>query len=344
MPAVVSFCRCKACLQRDFLRDCKAVPAPKDKAPAGQRRRVKKGPETSAEPAEAPETRPCPSEEPSSTRVHPESCRLLTSLKYQCTSKKASAAHRERAEEILQQYAQSTKQEKWNIMERLLEHGVKDLSSWSHSATEEVKNSEVESSNATEGMMTMHQILALNRLQARDLTEDEQRTTLQDLLDESSELYGHEQRGAAHRYFYKVAEGKDTSEVNSTDKSWTSYAEVKQKGLSRLLDQPGEALPAQEGPKNHESWDQSTGAANRLKKMKMSLSKLEDGLAQAEESLRRSEHRDKDGHVQKLKEQGNPARLSLGNPCALGGRQRPLQARGRLRRRRSRAASHAGKA
>ena len=68
---------------------------PKDKAPAGQRRRVKKGPETSAEPAEAPDTRPCPSQEPSSTRVHPESCRLLTSLKYQCASKKASAAHRE---------------------------------------------------------------------------------------------------------------------------------------------------------------------------------------------------------------------------------------------------------
>ena len=178
---------------------------------------------------------------------------------------------------------------------------------WSHSATEEVKNSEVESANATEGMMTMHQILALNGLQARDLTEDEQRTTLQDLLDESSELYGHEPNAVLHksnrllnRYFYKVAKGKDTSEVNSTDKSWTSYAEVKQKGLGRLLDEPGEALPAQEGPKKHESWDQWTGAANRLKKMKMSLSKLEDGLAQAEESLRRSEHRDKDGHVQKL--------------------------------------------
>ena len=143
--------------------------------------------------------------------MHPESCRLLTSLKYQCSSKKASAAHRQRAEEILQQYAQSSKQEKWNIMERLLEHGVKDLSSWSHSATEEVNNSEVESSNATEAMMTMHQILALNGLQARDLTEDEQRTTLQDLLDESSELYGHEPNAVLHksnrllnRYFYKA--------------------------------------------------------------------------------------------------------------------------------------------
>ena len=326
--------------------------APKDKAPAGQRRRVKKGPETSAEPAEAPETRPCPSQEPSSTRAHPESCRLLTSLKYQCTSKKASAAHRERAEEILRQYAQSTKQEKWNIMERLLEHGLKDLSSWSHSATEEVKNSEVESANATEGMMTMHQILALNGLQARDLTEDEQRTTLQDLLDESSELYGHEPNAVLrksnrllNRYFYKVAKGKDTSEVNSTDKSWTSYAEVKQKGLSRLLDEPGEALPAQEGPKNHESWDQWTGAANRLKKMKMSLSKLEDGLAQAEESLRRSEHRDKDCHVQKLKEQGATLRDSLSEIRAhLAAGNGRYQARGRLRRRRSRAASHAGKA
>ena len=331
--------------------------APKDKAPAGQRRRVKKGPESSAEAAEpeATEMRPCPSEEPRSTRVHPDTSRLLTSLKYQCTSKKASAAHRERAEEILQRYAQSTsKQEKWNIMARLLEHGLKDLSSWSHSATEEVKNSEVESANATEGMMTMHQILALNGLQARDLTEDEQRTTLQDLLDESSELYGHEPNAVLHksnrllnRYFYKVAKGKDTSEVNSTDKSWTSYAEVKQKGLGRLLDEPGEALPAQEGPKKHESW--VLGPVDR------SGQPTQENENESEQARRRVGAGGREPSTIGAPRQGRPrpeaegagcdaARRSVGNPHALGGRQRPLQARGGLRRRRSRAAGHAAEA
>ena len=59
----------------------------------------------------------------SSRTAHPEACCLLTSLQYQVNSKKGSAAHKHKAEEILHLH-QTNKKQKWHIMQKLLDQGV----------------------------------------------------------------------------------------------------------------------------------------------------------------------------------------------------------------------------
>ena len=246
------------------------------------------------EPPETPteESQAMPAPSSSSGKRSSETSRLLTSLKYQVQKKKASAAHRQAAQEILDKYATAgNAAEKWALLEEVSQHGVEQLSTWHHFRNERQAKKEIDSTETLEGMFTMGQILQAAGIVARDLTEEEQVQTLEDLLKESEDLYGHARNTVAHpanprltRHYYRWAKGRQRRSEVEDSKEWESKGEVTQ--LKELLppDAPSEALPTQSA--GYKAW---TSLGTRLKKQKQKLTSVEDQLATCVANLRDSQ-------------------------------------------------------
>ena len=151
------------------------------------------------------------------------------------------------------------------------------------------------------GMFTAGQVLQAAGLTSRDLTEDEQAVTLEDLLKESEELYGHTRNVVEHatnprltRYFYRYGGGrKRETEIEDT-KEWESKGEVLQ--LKELLPpEKGEAVPTES--EGYKKW---LSLGTRLKKQKQKLTSTEDLLAECVAKLRDSQEEKADEQREKI--------------------------------------------
>lgn len=243
-------------------------------------------------PADPPQE---PASESSPVEGHPDTARLLTSLKYQLQSKKSTEAHREAAEKILNEYKVANRKRKWEIMNQLATTGFKDLSAWEHTASETHGHREGEVSSTTEGMFTKHKILQLNGFQARDFTPEEADQLLEDLLLESEGLYKHERNAVTHpsnealnRYFYKLGNGKVSEEELSVNKQWTSTADLSAKKLTKLVETPGEeAAVVETTTDSYRDW---TALLPKLRRSKVQLQGVDEQLVIALNKLAKSTH------------------------------------------------------
>lgn len=275
------------------------APAQTPKRPRGTSKGSGKGSPVRPEPKTA---EACPAEapaEPASASTpeegHPDTARLLTSLKYQLQSKKSTDAHREAAEKILNEYKVATRKRKWQIMNQLATTGFKDLSAWEHTAAETHGHREGEVSSTTEGMFTKHKILQLNGFQARDFTPEEADQLLEDLLLESEGLYKHERNAVMHpsnealnRYYYKLGNGKISEEELSVNKQWTSTADLSAKKLTKLVETPGEEATAVET--TTESYRDWAALLPKLRRTKVQLQGVDEQLVIALNKVGKSTH------------------------------------------------------
>ena len=274
----------------------KAKPSPKGKAAAGKakqakakaaqtpRRKSTKQPDDFAAAKSEDEDKgalpsapsaPSQASEAVSTR---EQSALLNSLKYQLHSKKSTPQHRQMAEAMLTEYQTATRERKWEILSDLKNRGLKNLQ-WYHETSEATVRQEGQKTGCQEGMLLGSKILELNGLSIRDLTPEEQATTLEDLLSESETLYGHNRNMVKHatdpllhRYLYVWSTGKKTTEKHMKEDRMNSSAELPKGKLGLMLcdEEPAKA------PEATESYKKFSSLMTQLKKKKMALSKCLD--------------------------------------------------------------------
>ena len=117
----------------------------------------------------------------------------------------------------------------------------------------------------------------------RDLTPEEQETTLEDLLTESETLYGHKRNMVQHarnpllhRYLYVYSNsGKKSQEMHMKEDKFSSSAEIAKSKLGLMLT---DEVPGNAAPEATASYQKFTSLTTQLKKKKMALSKLCDAF------------------------------------------------------------------
>ena len=238
---------------------------------------------------------------------------LLTSLKYQLQSKKSSPSHKETAQQLLTQYQQGNRQEKWKILSSLKANGLKSLA-WAHTTSETEKKEDESISSTQEAMLTQSRILQINGLTMRDLSESEADELLEELLTEAETLYSYERNLVQHprnsmlnRWLYKWAKGKVDMEKNSSTSEWTSQAALNKGKLPMLLDQ-GEK---KEVDPTTESYRDFVALGNQVRKKKDGLSRALDNFEDLKIHIEQSTLEDAARRKESLEAAGEAAKTKL---------------------------------
>eukprot|EP00435_Cladocopium_sp_Y103_P006234 s491_g2.t1 len=288
--------------------------APRSKAKATPKKRAAKAPaqpkrltsrkQVQAPAGEAPpETTPSVSEADASKAGEKkeanlgtfDASRLLTALKYQLVSKKASQSHKDAAQKLLEDYKKGDFKTKWDILESLTQKGFQDLS-WTHCRSESGSKREAEKSEVLSGMMTRAKILELNGYNDQQMDDEEADELLEDLLLESESLYKHKRNKVPHknsklrRWYHKYNVGSTGSIEYAKEDRMETYAEGKSQKFQKTLEEGNESADSSSSG-TFKTWSAMTAV---LKKLKTQLQTLEDQVLMAEKQMETSQHEDVD--------------------------------------------------
>ena len=220
--------------------------------------------------------------------------RLLTALKYQVVSKKTSPTHKEAAQKLLEDYKNGDRKRKWEILESLTKKGYADLS-WTHARSEATSRKESERSEVLSGMMTRAQILKLNGFDEQQCEDDMAKTLLEDLLQESESLYGHDRNEVLHRnpmlnrYYYKHSNGTREAEEITKEDRVEAWAEQQSQKLNKSLGLEDCREGGDGSSDTFKAWSSMTA---NLKKLKTAMQTVEDQVLVAEKRMETSQHED----------------------------------------------------